>query len=73
MAELPVLQRGEHPPEPARSAQLGIASLTEIPQGDRRHDQVEDHQCDEDRAARLPTAHGVIVLKGELAFAYGRR
>jgi hypothetical protein len=58
---VPHLERSEYSPEPPWSADLGIGSLTQVPQCDRRHDDVENHQGYENRSAWLPTFHGVIV------------
>jgi hypothetical protein len=60
---VPHLEWGEHSPEPSWASDLGVAPLAEIPQRDSRHDGVEDDQGCKNPAARLPTAHGPMVLR----------
>lgn len=51
------LEWGKGSPEPAWSSDLRIIPLADVPESDRRHDDVEDQKGYENWAARLPMSH----------------
>ena len=59
---VPHLERGKYAPEPAWTSDLSLTPSAEVSQCDCCHDYVEDQKSYQDRPARLPMSHGVMVV-----------